>query len=184
MADHLALVACGSPLAARVHEIAALAVDAGWVVHVVATPAALGWLDTSAAEAVTGHPVLTEQRMPGQTKRFPPPTQVVVCPATFNTVNKLAVGIMDTYPAGLLCEALATGTPMTIAPMISTRLWSHPAWQPHLELLTAAGVRFLDIRTGHTGRPEPVPSGSANDVIAAFDPAWVLAATGSPANGT
>jgi phosphopantothenoylcysteine synthetase/decarboxylase len=51
-----------------------------------------------------------------QAKRFPPPAHVIICPATFNTINKLAAGIMDDYPpacsANLLCEALATRTPM------------------------------------------------------------------------
>ena len=99
-----------------------------------------------------------------------------MCPATFNTVNKLAAGIMDNYAAGLLCEALASRIPITIAPVVSNRLWSHPAWQRNLDMLAAAGVRFVDIQTGHLGRPVAVRSGTGGDVIAAFDPAWVLAA--------
>jgi hypothetical protein len=78
--DHLALVACGAPLAARVHEVAAAAVEAGWLVRVLATPAALAWVDQAATEQATGYPVLTEQRQPDQAKRFPPPAQVIICP--------------------------------------------------------------------------------------------------------
>ncbi len=137
---HLALVACGAPLAARAHDVAAQAVEAGWIVRVVATPSAMNWVDADRVEKVTGFTVLVEQRQPGQAKRFPPPAQVIVCPATFNTVNKLAVGIMDNYAAGLLCEALASQTPITIAPMVNNRLWSHPVWQRNLDVLTAAGV--------------------------------------------
>lgn len=174
MPEHLALVACGAPLAARVHDVAALAVETGWLVRVVATPSAMSWVKAGEVEKVTGFPVLVEQRQPGQAKRFPPPTQVVVCPATFNTVNKLAAGIMDTYAAGLLCEAFASQIPLTVAPMVSSRLWPHPAWQRNLDLLTAAGVTFIDIQTGHARRPAAVQSGTGGDVIAAFDPAWVL----------
>ncbi|MGH3672689.1 MAG: flavoprotein, partial [Pseudonocardiaceae bacterium] len=105
MPDHLALVAWGAPLAARVHDVAARAVEAGWRVHVVATTSAMNWVDARRAEQVTGFPVLAEQRQPGQAKRFATPAQVIVCPATFNTVNKLAAGIADSYAAGLLCEA-------------------------------------------------------------------------------
>ncbi len=181
MPDYLALVACGAPLAARVHEVAAAAVEAGWLVRVVATPAALAWLDQAAAEQATGYPVLTGQRRPDQAKRFPPPAHVIVCPATFNTVNKLAAGIMDNYPAGLLCEALATRTPSTIAPMVSNRLWDHPVWQRNLDLLTTAGVRFLDIRTGRVGTPQPVQPGTGGDITTAFNPAWPAAAAGRPA---
>lgn len=181
MAEHLALVACGAPLAARVHDVAARAVELGWVVRVVATPSAMSWVDTAAVEKVTGFPVLVEQRQPGHLKRFPPPAAVIVCPATFNTITKLAVGIMDTYAAGLLCEALASRISITLAPMVSTRLWPHPAWQHHLDMLTAAGVTFIDIHTGCTGPPTAVQSGTGNEVIAAFDPTWVLSRPGQPA---
>lgn len=182
MPEHLALVVCGAPLAARCHDVAARAVEAGWMVRVVATSSAMSWVDAAQVEKVTGFSVLMEQRQPGQAKRFPPPAQVIVCPATFNTVNKLASGIMDTYPTGLLCEALASRTPMTIAPMVNNRLWPHPAWQRNLDMLAAAGVRFVDIHTGHAGRPAAVRSGTGVEIVAAFDPAWVLApASGQPA---
>jgi phosphopantothenoylcysteine synthetase/decarboxylase len=180
MSEHLALVACGAPLAARVHDVAARAVQAGWMVHVVATPSAMNWIDVQRVEHATGFPVLTEQRQPRQAKRFPPPIQVIVCPATFNTVNKLAAGIADSYAAGLLCEALASQIPITIAPMVNNRLWPHPVWQHNLDTLTAAGVRFIDVQTGHIGQPSAVQSGTGGDVIAHFDPAWVLPPTGQP----
>jgi phosphopantothenoylcysteine synthetase/decarboxylase len=179
--EHLALVACGAPLAARLHDVAALAVDTGWVVRVVATPSAMNWVDAGQIEKVTGFPVLVEQRQPGAAKRFPPPAAVIVCPATFNTVNKLAAGIMDTYAAGLLCEALACQVPLTVAPMVSNRLWPHPVWRHNLDILTASGVTFIDIKTGRSGRPAAVESGTGGDVIAAFDPTWVLPPRGQPA---
>ena len=181
MPDHLALVVCGAPLAARSHDVAARAVEAGWIVRVVATPSAMNWVDADRVEEVTGFAVLVEQRQPGQAKRFPPPAQVIVCPATFNTMNKLAAGIMDNYATGVLCEALASQTPITIAPMVNNRLWPHPAWQHNLDMLTAAGVTFVDIQTGHAGRPAAIQSGIGGDAIAAFDPAWVLAPAGQPA---
>jgi phosphopantothenoylcysteine synthetase/decarboxylase len=179
--EHLVLVACAAPLAARVHEVAARAVEAGWIVRVVTTPSARTWVDADRVEKVTGFAVLVEQRQPGQAKRFPPPAQVIVCPATFNTVNKLAAGIMDNYATGVLCEALAARTPIIIVPMVSTRLWPHPVWRRNLDMLAAAGVRFIDIQTGHAGRPAAVQSGTGGDVIAAFDPAWVVTPLGSPA---
>jgi phosphopantothenoylcysteine synthetase/decarboxylase len=176
--EHLALVVCGAPLAARTHDVAARAVELGWLVRVVATPSAMSWVDVGKVETITGFPVLVEQRHPGKPKRFPPPTRVVVCPAT---VNKLAAGIMDTYAAGLLCEALASRIPITLAPMVSTRLWPHPASRHNLDLLTAAGVTFIDIQTGHAGPPTPVHSGTGSQVIAAFDPTWVFPPPGQPA---
>jgi phosphopantothenoylcysteine synthetase/decarboxylase len=184
LSDYLALVACGAPLAARVHDIAARAIRAGWQVRVVATPSALNWIDDAQVERVTGFRALVDQRQPDQVKRFPPPAQVVVCPATFNSVNKLAAGIMDTYAAGVMCEALASRVPITVMSMVSNKLWDHPAWRPNLAALARAGVSFVDVRTGRTGKPEPVESGTGPAVIEAFDPIWALAASPLPAQNS
>jgi phosphopantothenoylcysteine synthetase/decarboxylase len=172
VAEYLAVVACGSPLAARVHDVAAAGVETGWLVRVVATASAMNWVDAPAVERVTGHPPLVEQRRPDEPKRFPTPTRVVVCHATLNSISKLATGIMDNYAAGLLCEALATGIPITIVPMISDRLWGHPAVANHLATLARAGVTFVDPCSGERGRPWPVAQGT--DAASGFDPKWVL----------
>lgn len=173
MSDYLALVACGSPLAARVHDIAAVAQRHGWQVRVVATASAMNWVDAQAVERVTGHPPLVEQRRPHEPKRFPTPGRVVVCPATFNSISKLAVGIMDTYAAGLVCEALASRTPLTIVPLVSTALWGHPAWAGHLKILESAGVEFVDVLTGQP-RATPTEAGAGVDISRAFDPEWLF----------
>jgi phosphopantothenoylcysteine decarboxylase len=181
--EYLALVACGAPLAGRIHDVAAAAVRAGWQVRVVATGSAMSWIDDAAVASVTGSPSLVDQRRPDQAKRFPEPAHVLVCPATFNSVNKLAVGIMDTYAAGMLCEALASGTPITVVPMVSTRLWGHPVWRPNLAALAAAGVTFVDAGTGRVGVPEPIDAGRGAEIAAAFDPRWALAAAPPPRVG-
>jgi hypothetical protein len=175
MSDYLAVVACGSPLAVRSHDVAAAAAAAGWIPRVAATESALGWLDAAAVERITGVPPLVAQRGPGEPKRFPAPGAVIVCPATFNSVNKIAVGIMDNYAVGLVSESLASGIPVTVVPMVSSRLWHHPAWAPNVERLAAAGVRFVSPRTGRVGPPAPVDAGPANPVTTIFDPAWVIA---------
>jgi phosphopantothenoylcysteine synthetase/decarboxylase len=147
----LALVVCGSPFAARAAEVAGAIGAAGWAVRVVATRAAMTWVDDDAVEAVTGFRALVEQRRPDEPTRFPTPVHVVVCPATFNTVNKLAAGIADTYAHGVLCEAVATGVPLTVVPTVGPRLSGHPAYGRSVELLTAVGVRFVDPVTGEPG---------------------------------
>ncbi|TQS45579.1 flavoprotein [Cryptosporangium phraense] len=169
MSDYLAVVACGSPLAARVHEFATAALDRGWQVRVVATREAMNWVDADAVERVTGVAPLVEQRRPGEPKRFPTPGRVIVCPATFNSINKLATGIMDNYAAGLVCEALSSGTPLTIVPLVSGALWGHPAWAAHLALLQKAGVTLVDVRSGRINDPAP-----CDDFSREFDPAWLF----------
>ena len=55
----VALVACGAPLAARMHEIAAALVAADWSVSPLATAEALPWIDVTQVENVTGREIRT-----------------------------------------------------------------------------------------------------------------------------
>src|SRR5215217_3835678 len=169
----LALIVCAAPLAERADEVAAALLGAGWDVSVIATPAAASWVNHKAVTAVTGREVAVDYRSPGEPKRGPRAEAVVACPLTFNSMNKLASGASDTYALGVLNEALAVGTPIVAVPVVSDRLWPHPAVGPNLERLSTAGVRFLDPSTGQLGA-RPVQSGTGADVAKAFDPAWVL----------
>jgi hypothetical protein len=155
----LTLVVCGAPLAARAGEVAdALRED--WSVSIVVTDAAGQWF-----------PEASEHDRPR-------PDLVVACPLTFNTANKVAAGIMDTSAAGALCDALGAGVPIVAVPMVNNRLWGHPAWASTLQTLGDAGVRFVDPQSGRVGDPAPVQSGTGPEVVAAFDPEWVVAAVG------
>ncbi|MHA6618555.1 flavoprotein [Pseudonocardia sp. DLS-67] len=155
----LTLVVCGAPLAARAGEVAD-AFREGWSVSVVVTDAASQWY-----------------AVPSEHDR-PRPDLVVACPLTFNTANKVVAGIMDTSAAGALCDALGAGVPVVAVPMVNNRLWGHPVWPSTLQSLAGARVRFVDPRTGEVGEPKPVQSGTAPEIVAAFDPAWVVDAVG------
>jgi hypothetical protein len=155
----LTLVVCGAPLAARAADVAD-ALRERWSVSVVATDAANQWFSE-----------------PSEHDR-PRPDLVVACPLTFNTANKAAAGIMDTSAAGALCDALGAGVPVVAVPMVNNRLWGHPEWASTLQTLAGAGVRFVDLRSGQVGDPVPVQSGTGPEVVAGFDPAWVVAAVG------
>lgn len=171
----MTLVACGAPLAARIPDLLVALMAAGWEPSVIGTPDSAAWLDAEAVSRLTGEPVRYDFRSPSQAKRTGEPTAVLVCPATFNTINKAAAGINDTYALGVLCEALGTGLPTVVVPMVNDKLSGHPAWPRSLDMLRTAGVTLLDIRSGRSGF-EPVPSGTGGDAVAAFDPAWVVAA--------
>ncbi|GEL18347.1 hypothetical protein PA7_21840 [Pseudonocardia asaccharolytica DSM 44247 = NBRC 16224] len=85
---------------------------------------------------------------------------------------------MDTSAAGVLCDALGAGVPIVAVPMVNDRLWGHPVWTTTLRTLAAAGVRLVDPRSGQVGDPTPVSSGTGPEVVAAFDPSWVIEAIG------
>lgn len=176
MVAALTLVVCGAPLAYRAADVAAALVEDGWHVTVVTTPAGRGWLDATRVEEATGSPPVSDYRQPHEPKRGNPPEKVVVCPLTLNTGSKLAAGIMDNYALGVLCEALAVGTQIVAVTMVNERLWQHPSWSRNLGIIRAGCVSFLDPRTGRVGEPQPVESGTGSEIIARFDPAWVVAA--------
>ncbi len=176
MVSSLTLVVCGAPLAYRAADVATALVEDGWNVTVVATPAGQGWLDAKLVEERVGLPPVSDYRQPFEPKRGHPPEQVVVCPLTFNTGSKLAAGIMDNYALGVLCEALAIGTHIVAVTMVNERLWKHPNWSHNLDVIRAGCISFVDPRTGRVGEPAPVASGTGGEIIAQFDPAWVVTA--------
>lgn len=173
MPSPLALVVCGAPLATRTPDLAEALLNTGWDVSVVATTAALAWLDEAKLHGILGQPALTSYRAPDQPKAARPAV-VVASPVTFNSVNKLATGISDTYAASLLCESLGAGTPIVAVPMVNDRLWRHPVWSLNVSRLAEAGVTFLDVRSG-SSHLEPVPSGTGDAVVKAFEPSWITA---------
>jgi hypothetical protein len=166
------LIVCGAPLTERAPDLIAALLADGWRPTVVGTPTSTAWLDSAAVTRLTGEPPRLEYRAPTEAKRGGPPAAVVVCPATFNTVNKAAAGINDTYALGALCEALGSGVPTVIVPMVNDKLWGHPAWAGSLRVLRDAGATLVDIRTGGPD-PTPVPSGTGGEVTARFETTWV-----------
>jgi hypothetical protein len=58
-------IVCGAGRASAVGRLIEQAHERGWDVHVIATPAALDFLDLNALEGQTGHPVRSEYAKPG-----------------------------------------------------------------------------------------------------------------------
>lgn len=175
MTGRCTLVLCGAPLSARSAHLATALLSAGWNVQAVATPAALAWIDGPTLREAVGHEPRTAFRDPSAPREGDRPDVVLAAPATFNTVNKLAAGIADTYAASTLAEALALGRPLVLAPIVSTRLWGHPAWNTNLQFLGRSGVTYVNVLDGGA-ELSPVESGSGDVVTGAFDPAWLVAA--------
>ncbi|MCH0567400.1 MULTISPECIES: flavoprotein [unclassified Streptomyces] len=145
----LYVVVCAAGAAAGVGELITAAHERGWEAGVFATPTAMGgFFDTAGAEALTGRPVRSAWRRPGDPRPFPPPDAVVVAPATFNTVNKWAQGLADTLAVATLCEACGLGVPVAALPCVADALANHPAYRESLTRLRAMGVRFGDRYSG------------------------------------
>jgi phosphopantothenoylcysteine synthetase/decarboxylase len=125
-------------------------------VQVIATPSAAGWIDTDALSAQSGRLVRSEPRSPDDPNSLPLADAIVVVPATFNTINKWAGGISDTFALGILNEALGARLPIVVSPYAKPSLAAHPAFGRSLEILRTAGAYVTGteaIRPGNDGQP-------------------------------
>ncbi len=162
----LTLVLSGAPLAGRAADVIDAARAGGWEVALAATRTAEAWVGDRVDLSDAGF------RRPDQPKR-PRPDALAVLPLTFNTASKWALGLADNRPVSLLCEALGAGKPVVAVPMVNESLWMHPAWRGHLDTLIGAGVVMLDPATGQTPT-RPLATDDVDDLVARFDPAWIV----------
>jgi phosphopantothenoylcysteine synthetase/decarboxylase len=162
----LYVIVCGAGPASEVGRLVDQAQERGWQVHVIATPAALAFVDSSALEVQTGNPVRSQYRMPGDAKQrsLPNADAIVVAPATYNTINKWALGVSDTYALGVLAESIGLGIPVVVLPFVNTALASRGPFLRAVEALRAEGVRVI---LG-PGELEPHPPGTGGTRIPSF----------------
>ena len=117
----LSVIVCGAGPATAIGTLVKLSLDRGWTVQVIATPAALDFFDQAAIEGQTGTPVKSRYSTPGS-PRSRIPDAIIVAPATYNTINKWALGISDTYALGVLAEMTGLGIPVVVLPFVNSAL--------------------------------------------------------------
>ena len=141
----LYIIVCGAGPAPSVRELVLIAQVAGWDVCVILTPTATDFVDSASLAELTGHPVRSKYKRPEDPDALPRPTAMIVFPATFNTLNKWALGISDTLALGLLCEFTGLNLPIVAVPSFRTGggLDLHPAFPRSVELLRSYGVCVL-----------------------------------------
>ncbi|MGH3219633.1 MAG: flavoprotein [Streptosporangiaceae bacterium] len=138
----LTVIVCGAGPASEVGQLIKLAQEHGWTVQVVATPAALDVIDVPAVEAQTGSPVRSQYRKPGE-PRSRSADAIIVAPATYNTINKWAQGISDTYALGILAETTALNMPIVVLPFVNSALSARTPFRRSVEELRQEGVQIL-----------------------------------------
>jgi Flavoprotein len=138
----LSVIVCGAGPATAIGTLIKLAQDRDWTIQVIATPAALGFFDQAAIEQQTGNPVKSEYSKPGS-PRSQISDAIIVAPATYNTINKWALGISDTYALGVLAEITSLDVPIVVLPFVNSALASRSPFRHSVESLRAEGVRVL-----------------------------------------
>lgn len=139
----LYVIACGSPISRDVDVLVDLAQRDGWDVCVVTTPDGRKFVDVGELARLTGHPVRSAYKDPGDADVLPPADAIIVAPATVNTLNKWACGIADTRALGLLIESYGLGLPTIAVPYTNAVMAAHPTVHESVARLRSWGVEVL-----------------------------------------
>ncbi|MGH2717519.1 MAG: flavoprotein [Actinomycetota bacterium] len=135
------LVACGAGPIVDLPDLLTLGREAGWTTCVSATAAGEELLDAARVAPLCDYPLRLSYDKPSPL--WPPAELLVVAPATFNTVNKLAAGIADSIGLSLVAECLGLDVPAVLAPSVNPALARHPRYRSSLNQLEAWGVTVL-----------------------------------------
>ncbi len=126
--------------------------QAGIEVRTVATPAALRFVGAATLEGLTGTPVFsdvwTEGRAMDHINLARWADLAIVCPATANTLNRLAAGLADDPVGALFLAWEIQQKPWWVAPAMNHTMLAHPATQASLDRLRTIGVRVLAAGSG------------------------------------
>jgi phosphopantothenoylcysteine decarboxylase/phosphopantothenate--cysteine ligase len=71
---------------------------------------------------------------------------ILVCPATANTISKIACGIDDTPPTTVCTVAFGSKTPIIIVPAMHESMYHHPILLDNINKLKGLGVQFIEPR--------------------------------------
>lgn len=154
------LCVCGGIAAYKAAELVRRLRDAGAEVQVAMTENAQRFVGAQTFQALTHRPVRTSLWDPhaeaamGHLELAGWAQQVVIAPATANTLAKLAHGLADDL-VSTLC--LATEAPLLVAPAMNHRMWKHPATQANIATLLARGVRVVGPNDGPLAEGESGP---------------------------
>lgn len=170
-----------SSAAPPVFDIARIIEDAqadGWDVCLGLTPTAARWLADSldGLATLTGHPVRSEYKLPGQPDVWPKADAILFAPATFNSVNAWALGLTHNFVVGVVAEGIGRRIPIVTMPCVNAAYVQHPQFEQSVAALRGAGVTVLYGEGGFVpnqpgqGNPATYPWRAALDTVNAIPP--------------
>ena len=168
---HLQIVVCGAGPAADVSPLVRAAQEQSWTAAITATPSAMNFIEPQPLEIITGHPVRsTYQSSPGTRRSLPAADALVIAPATYNSINKIALGLADNYAMTSVAELIGRQVPTVIVPFVNAALAARAPFRHAVASLRDERVRVL---LGPDDQWEPHPPGSGNERQKAFP--WTVA---------
>lgn len=129
------------------------------------TPTAARWLEPQLGELarLTGHPVRSEYKLPGEPDVWPKADVIAFAPATFNTINSWALGLTHDFVIGVVAEGIGKGIPIVAMPCVNSAYVQHRQFERSVAELLAMGVQLLYGKGGFVpnqpgqGRPKEFP---------------------------
>jgi phosphopantothenoylcysteine decarboxylase/phosphopantothenate--cysteine ligase len=168
----------GSIACAKTCTVISRLAQAGVTVQTAVTPAALHFVGKATLEGLSGRRVYDDMWAEGAALdhiEFARATDLVlVCPATANSLNRLAAGIADDLLGTLFLAWELDKKPWLVVPAMNHRMWLHPATQAGVAKLRGWGVRFLEPAEGMHACGEggpgrlPEPEAIAAEVLKAL----------------
>lgn len=131
----------------------------GWDVCLGLTPTAARWIDESldGLAALTGHPVRSQYKLPGEPDVWPKADVILFAPVTFNSINSWALGITSSFVVGVVAEGIGKGIPTVAMPCVNAAYVQHPQFDRSIAALREQGVEVLYGEGGFV--PNPPGSG-------------------------
>ena len=136
----------GSIAAYKAADIASQLVKAGCEVTCIMTREAREFITPLTLQTISKQPVVTdlfdekESWRPTHIQLADRADLLLIAPASANILAALAHGFAND---ALTAIALATRSPLLIAPAMNGKMWSHPAVQQNAETLKSRGAQFI-----------------------------------------
>lgn len=160
-ARHILLCVCGGIAAYKAAELVRRLRDDGTTEVIVAmTENAQRFVGAQTFQALSGQPVRTSlwdasaEAAMGHLELAHWADQVIIAPATANSIARLAHGLADDLVTTL---CLATTAPIAIAPAMNHRMWLHPATQANIDTLRSRGMQVIGPDDGPLAEGESGP---------------------------
>lgn len=142
----------GSIACFKACELISRLVKRGFAVQTVASASALRFVGMATLEGLTGRPPFSDIYAPGRAMDHIHLARwadvALLCPATANSMNRLAAGLADDAIGALFLAWEIGQKPWLIAPAMNATMWDHPAMRASRQRLADYGARLLPVGDG------------------------------------
>jgi hypothetical protein len=151
----LYLFGSAAPPVFQVSEVIQEVQGRGWDVCLGLTPTAADWLSDGleALEHLTGHPVRSRYKRPGEPDVWPRADVILFAPVTANSLNSWALCLTSTFVVGVVAEGIGKGIPTVAMPCVNEAYAAHAQVDRSVNELRAMGVTVLYGEGGFVPNP-------------------------------